>query len=129
MLVVDGVPEFTELVGDGLEALTVDAHLRISLDGGAKLGMKSVDAGIDIVLEELTKGHPKGGGVGGVTEDKIKNLGGHALIDPLDDGEVVRDPARIVGARGSVGGDVIAKIAASEVNLKEMAPMVVIVLG
>ena len=128
MLVVNGVPEFTELVGDGLEALTVDAHLRISLDGGAKLGMKSVDVSIDIVLEELMKGHPKGGGVGGVTEDKIKNLGGHALIDPLDDGEVVLDPSRIRWPGNGGGGDVVQQIAAAEVNFKKMAPVIVVVL-
>ena len=49
--------------------------------------------------------------------------------DPPPAAGEVKIPARIFGGRGSVGGDVIAKIAASEVNLKEMAPMVVIVLG
>jgi hypothetical protein len=65
------------------------------LDSVAELGVESGDAGIDIVLEELSKGRPEGGSIGGVAEDEIENLSRHPLVDPLDDGKVILDPARI----------------------------------
>jgi hypothetical protein len=45
----------------------------------------------------------------------------------LDDGEIILDPARIIGARYGVGGDMGAQIAAAEVDVEEMTPMVVVV--
>jgi hypothetical protein len=45
----------------------------------------------------------------------------------LDDGEIVLDPARISEARNGIRGDVIAQIAAAEVDVEEMTLMVVIV--
>ena len=96
--VVDGVPKLAEFVHDGLETLTVDTDLTIALDGVAELGVEGVDAGVDVVLEELTESHPKGGGVGGVAEDEVEDFRGDALINPLDDGEIVLDPSRIEGS-------------------------------
>ena len=90
-----GVAEFAELVGERLEPLTINPHLGVALDGVAELGVDGVDASVDVVLKQLTKGCPERGGVGGVAEDEIEDLGGHPLVDPLDDGEVVLHPARI----------------------------------
>jgi hypothetical protein len=88
-----------------------------------------VDPGVSVVLEELAQGRPEGGGGGGLTENEIENLRGHACVDPLDDGEIICGPASVVRTRGGVGGDVVTEVAAPEVNLKEVAPMVVVVLG
>jgi hypothetical protein len=88
-----------------------------------------VDPGVSVVLEELAERRPEGGGGGSLAEDKVENLSGHTCVYPLDDGEVVGDPARVVGAGDGVGGDVIAEIAAPKMDLEEVAPMVVVVLG
>ena len=45
----------------------------------------------------------------------------------MDDGEIVFDPAGIIGARDGVGGDVGAQVAAAEVDVEEVTPMVVVV--
>jgi hypothetical protein len=124
-----GITEFMELVGHGLDALAVDAEGRGPLDGVADLGIEVVDPGIDVVLEELAQGRPKSSGGGGLVEDEIEDLGGDTGVDPLDDGEVIRNQARIGGAGNGVVGDVVTKTAAPEVNLEEMAPVVVVVLG
>jgi hypothetical protein len=93
--IVDGIPKFLELIGDGFEALTVNAHWRIALHGVAKFRVKRVDAGIDVVLKKAAKGRPKSGDAGGLAEDEIEDFCRHPLVDPLDDGEVILDPARI----------------------------------
>jgi hypothetical protein len=113
LAVVDGVAEFTELVGKRLEPLTINPHLGVALDGVAELGVEGGDASIDVVLKELTKGRPQSSGVGGVTEDEIEDLGAHPLVDPLDDGEVVLHPARIRGLGDGVGADMAEEIAAA----------------
>ena len=113
MTIVDGVAKFAELVGDGLESLTINPHLGVALDGVAELGVEGVDASIDVILKELTKGRPECGGVGGVAEEKIENLGGHPLVDPLYDGEVVLHPARIRGLGDGVSVDVAEEIASA----------------
>jgi hypothetical protein len=123
------IAEFTELVGHGLDALAVDAEEGAPLDSVADLGVEVVDPGIDVFLEELAQGRLESNGGGGLAEDEIENLGGDAGVDPLDDGEVVRNPARIGGAWNGVVGDVVTKTAAPEVNLEKMAPVVVVVLG
>jgi hypothetical protein len=69
--------------------------------------------GVDIVLKQLTEGRPKRGGVGGITEDEIEDLGGHPLVDPLDDGEVILYPMRIRRLGNGVGIDVAEEIAAA----------------
>jgi hypothetical protein len=45
----------------------------------------------------------------------------------LDDGEVVLDPTRITWVRDGVGGDMFKEVASTEVDVEEMAPMVVVV--
>ena len=116
-----------KLIGHCLEALTVVAERRCSLDGVANLGVEGVDASVGVVLEETTKSSPESGCGRGLAEDKIEDLGRHARVDPLDDGEIIFDPARIIEARNGVGGDVGAQIAAAKVYVEEVAPMVVIV--
>jgi hypothetical protein len=56
--IVDRIPEFLELIGDGLEALTVSANWRIPLHGVVKFRVERVDAGVNIVLKKLAKGRP-----------------------------------------------------------------------
>jgi hypothetical protein len=124
-----GIAEFAELVGHGLDTLAVDAEGGGPLDGVADLGVEVVDPGVDVVLEELAQSRPESSGGGGLAEDEVEDLGGDARVDPLDDGEVVSNPARISGAWDGVVGDVVTKAAAPKVNLEEMAPVIVVVLG
>jgi hypothetical protein len=99
------------------------------LNSVADLGVEAIDAGIDIVLKQLTKSSPKGGGGGGMAENKIKNLGGNMSVDPLYNGEIILDPTRIIGARNRIGSNMVEKIAMAEVNIKKMTPMIVVVGG
>jgi hypothetical protein len=124
-----GIAEYAELVGHGLDTLAVDAEGGGPLDGVADLGVEVVDPGVDVVLEELAQSRPESSGGGGLAEDEVEDLGGDTRVDPLDDGEVVSNPARISGAWNGVVGDVITKAAAPKVNLEEMAPVIVVVLG
>ena len=66
---------------------------------------------------------------GVIDGDQVEELGGDPGVDPLDDGEVVLDPAWIgrPWCRGEV--DVIAEAAATEMNMEEVAPMVEVMLG
>ena len=61
--------------------------------------------------------------------DQVEELGGDPGVDPLDDGEVVLDPARIVGPRRRGEVDVIAEAAATEMNMEEVPPMIKVLLG
>jgi hypothetical protein len=121
------IAELAELIGHRLDVLAVDAEGGGPLDGVADHGVEVVDLGFDVVLEELAQGRPEGGG--GLTEDEIEDFSRDAGVNPLDDGEAVRNPARICGVGNGVGGDMIMKVAAPEVNLKGMVPVVVVVLG
>jgi hypothetical protein len=122
-----GIAEFAELIGHHLDALAVDTEGGGPLDGVADLSIEVVDPGIEVVLEELTQGRPESGG--GLTEDEIEDFSRDTGVNSLDDGEIIRNPARIGGARNGVSGVMITKTAAPEVNLEEMAPVVVVVLG
>jgi hypothetical protein len=124
-----GIAEFAELIGHGLDMLAVDAEGGGPLDGVADLSVEVVDPGIDVVLEELAQSHLESSGSGGLVEDEVEDLGGDACVDPLDDGEVISNPARISGAWNRVVGDVVTKAAAPKVNLEEMAPVIIVVLG
>jgi hypothetical protein len=124
-----GIVELAELIDHRLDVLAVDTKEGGPLDGVADLGVEVVDPGVDVVLEELAQGRPEGGGGGGLMEDKIEDFSRDAGVNPLDDGEVICNPVRICGAGNGVSGDVITKDAAPEVNLKEMALVVVVVLG
>ena len=129
LAVVDGVPKFMELVGDGLEALAVGANAGVALNGAVELCVEGVDASVKVVLKKLSKGRPKCGGVGGGAEDQIEYLGAHSLVDPLYDSEIILDPVRIRGTRGSVDVDVLKKVATFDMNFEEMTPVIVVVFG
>ena len=58
LTVVDGIAEFAELVGERLDPLTINPHWGVALDGVAELGVEGVDASVDVVLKQLTKGRP-----------------------------------------------------------------------
>lgn len=45
----------------------------------------------------------------------------------MDDGEVILEPTQVVRGRWSVAGDIVKKGAAPEMNLEEMAPVIVVV--
>ena len=96
---------------------------------GAELDVESVDARVGVVLEKLLEGSPKLRCRGVVDGDQVEELGGDPGVDPLDDGEVVLDPAWIGGLRHRGGIDVIAEAAATEMNVEEVVPMIKIVLG
>ena len=83
MAILNRVPKFTELVGDGLETLAVDADTGVTLNGAAELRVEGVDACVDVVLKEPAKGGLKRGGIGGGAENQIEDLGAHPLVDPL----------------------------------------------
>ena len=83
------------------------------MDGVAELVVQGVDARVDVVLKQPTESCPQGSSGGGVAEDKVENLGGHPLVDPLYSGEVVLHPARIRGLGNGVVVDVAEEIAAA----------------
>ena len=103
--------------------------MRAPLHGVAKLGVEAVDPSVDVVLEELSEGRPELSGGGSVAEDEIEDFSGHPGVDPLDDGEIVLDPLEVGGLRNGVLGDMRAQVAATEVNIKKMALVIVIVGG
>ena len=74
LAILDRVPKFTELVGDGLEALAVGADVGVALNGAAELRVEGVDASVNIVLKKLSMGRPERGSVGGGAEDQIEDL-------------------------------------------------------
>ena len=64
---------------------------------GAELDVESVDTRVGVVLEKLLEGSPKLRCRGVVGGDQVEELVGDPGVDPLDDGEVFLDPARIDG--------------------------------
>ena len=94
-----------------------------------ELGVETVGTGIDVGLEQLAEGDPELGGGGGIAEDEIEDLSGDSHVDPLDDSEIILDPLRVTRLRDGGGGDVITEIASPEVDVEELAPMLVVVGG
>jgi hypothetical protein len=129
LLVSDWIAEFPKFIGDRLKPLAVDTNRSVALDDVAKLGVEAVDAGINIVLEELTKGRPKSSGSSSVAEHQVEDLGGDALIDPLNNSKIIFDPTRIMRLWRSGAVDVRSEIATAEVDIKQMNPMIVVVFG
>jgi hypothetical protein len=127
LTITDGVAQLAEFIGHQLEALAVGAKRRGALNGVANLSVEVVDPSVGVVLKEATKGSPERSSGRSFPEDEVKNLGGHPRVDPLDDGEIVFDPAGIIGARNGVGGHVRAQVAAAKVDIKKMRPMIVVV--
>jgi hypothetical protein len=129
LFVGDWIAEFPKFIGDGLESLAVDTNRSVALEGVAKLSVEAIDAGIDIVLEELTKSRPKSSDSSGVAEHQVEDLGGDVLIDPLNNSKIIFDPTRIMRLWRSGAVDVRSEIATAEVDVKQMNPMIVVVFG
>ena len=49
------------------------------------------------------------------------------LVDPLNNGEIILGPLRIMKLRASVVGDVRVEVSSPEVDVEEVTPMVVVV--
>ena len=58
---------------------------------------------------------------------EIEDFRGDSHVDPLNNGEIILGPLRIMKLRASVVGDVRAEVASSKVDVEEMTPMVVVV--
>jgi hypothetical protein len=58
---------------------------------------------------------------------EIEDFRGDSHVDPLNNGEIILDPLRIMKLRASVVGNMIAEIASPEVDVEEVTPMVVVV--
>ena len=59
--------------------------------------------------------------------DKIEDLCGDSHVDPLNNGEIILDPLRIMKLRKRVVDNVRAEIASPKVDVEEVTPMVVVV--
>lgn len=59
--------------------------------------------------------------------DEIEDLCGDSHVDPLNNGEIILDPLRIMKLRKRVVGNVRAEIASPKVDVEEVTPMVVVV--
>lgn len=98
--------------------MTEDAHGAITLCDRAKLRVEGGDASIPVVLKEPAELGPDITCGGAISHHKIEELRRDASIQPLDDGEVVFDPAGIVGSGWRIAGYVVKERAATEMNLK-----------
>jgi hypothetical protein len=58
---------------------------------------------------------------------QVEDLGGDALIDPLNNSKIIFDPTRIMRLWRSGAVDVRSEIATAEVGVKQMNPMIVVV--
>ena len=106
--------------------MTEDANRTIFLGDGAELDVEGRDAGIAVVLEETPELRPDVACRGTVLDDEVEQLGGDARVQPLNPGEIFFEPTRIVrlGRRGV--GDVVKQRAEAEVDLEQVAPVVVV---
>ena len=59
--------------------------------------------------------------------DEIEDLCGDSHVDPLNNGEIILDPLRIMKLRKRVVGNVRAEIASPKVDIEEVTPMIVVV--
>ena len=59
--------------------------------------------------------------------EKIEDIYGDSHVDPLNNGEIILDPLRIMTLRKRVVGNVRAEIASPKVDVEEVTPMVVVV--
>jgi hypothetical protein len=103
--------------------------MRVTLGAGVELDVKRVDARVRVVLEELLKSGRKFSGGSVVIGDQIEELGGDSGVNPLDDHEVIFQPARIGGARRRGWVDMVAKATLAKMDVEEMAPVVEVMSG
>ena len=59
--------------------------------------------------------------------DEIEDLCGDSHVDPLNNGEIILYPLRIMKLRKRVVGNVRVEIALPKVYVEEVTPMVVVV--
>ena len=59
--------------------------------------------------------------------DEIEDLCGDSHVDPLNNGEIILDPLRIMTFRKRFVGNVRAEIASPKVDVEEVTPMIVVV--
>ena len=59
--------------------------------------------------------------------DEIEDLCGDSRVDPLNNGEIILDPLRIMKLRKRVIGNVRAEIASPKADVEEVTPMVAVV--
>ena len=59
--------------------------------------------------------------------DEIEDFCGDSDVDPLNNGEIILDPLRIMKLRNRVVGNVRAEIASPKVDVEEVTLMVVVV--
>ena len=59
--------------------------------------------------------------------DEIEDLCGDSHVDPLNNGEIILDPLRIMKLRKRVVGNVRVEIASPKVDVEKVTPMVVVV--
>ena len=59
--------------------------------------------------------------------DEIEDLCGDSHVDPLNNGEIILDPLRIMKLRKRVIGNVRAEIASPKVDVEEVTPMIIVV--
>ena len=59
--------------------------------------------------------------------DEIEDFCGDSHVDPLNNGEIIFDPLRIMNLRKRVVGNVRAEVASPKVDVEEVTPMVVVV--
>lgn len=93
---------------------------------GAELRVEGVDAGVAVVLEEAAKLTLDVVSNSAVLDDKVEELHGDLHVEPLNNGEVIPQPAVIGLGRSSVVGDVVQQGAAAEVDLQEVTLVVVV---
>ena len=59
--------------------------------------------------------------------DEIEDLCGESHVDPLNNGDIILDPLRIMKLRKRVVSNMRAEIASPKVDVEEVTPMVVVV--
>jgi hypothetical protein len=121
------ISKLPKLISDGLDSLAEDGNSGVPLHNGAKLRVQRVDAGVTVILKKLLERGPELGSGGTIVGDEVEELGGDAGVDPLDDGEIVGDPAWVggLGNRGCL--NVVTETATTKVDVEEVAPMIVVV--
>lgn len=78
-------------------------------------------------MEETAKLEPDVASSGAVSDHEVEELHGCEGVEPLDDGEIVFHPTRIVRRGCNVAGDTVEKGAMPEMDLEKMTPMIIVV--
>lgn len=100
-------PELTKFVANCLDPLTENAHRTVTLGDGTKLRVEGRDAGVDVVLEEATKLAPDVASSNAVLDDEVEELCRDPCVEPLNNGQVILQPAGVGWGRSGVVGDVV----------------------